>query len=274
MVCPYDENFREHFKNVMSRLASEHPNVIMVDDDFRLYHRSGKGCACPLHLKEFNKKAGTSFDRTELLKAVNENKEYHDIYVETLGDSLVGAAKAMREGIDRVDPSIPGVFCGCGHNFEFGAEITEALAGEGNPTVVRINNGNYLANHGRGFSNVFLRAATQIELIRDKVDVILDETDTCPQNRYSTSAQMLHAHHVGTILEGARGAKHWITRLSSYEPQSGKVAVFGGTPDCELTILNHSHIFAKREKNSSYACFRNGVSFPSTIPRMQRYILR
>ena len=70
---------------------------------------------------------------------------------------IVGAAKAMREGIDRVDPSIPGVFCGCGHNFEFGAEITEALAGEGNPTVVRINNGNYLANHGRGFSNVFLK---------------------------------------------------------------------------------------------------------------------
>ncbi|MBR6604040.1 MAG: hypothetical protein IKK94_08505 [Clostridia bacterium] len=222
IVCPYDENFREHFKKVMSRLASEHPDVIMVDDDFRLYHTSGKGCTCPLHLAQFNKRAGTSFDRTELLKALNERQDYRDIYVETLGDSLIGAAKAMRAGIDEIDPSLPGVFCGCGHNFEFAAEIAKELAGNGNPIVVRINNGNYLANHGRGFSNVFLRAANQMEFIRDKVDVILDETDTCPQNRYSTSAQMLHAHHVGTILEGARGAKHWITRLASYEPQSGK----------------------------------------------------
>ncbi len=222
IVCPYDESFREYIKNVMTALAKEGPDVIMVDDDFRLYHRGGKGCACPLHLKEFNKNAGTSFDRTELLRAVNESKEYNDIYVSTIGDSLIGAAKAMRDGIDAVNPSLPGVFCGCGHNFEFGAEIAKTLAGKGNPTVVRINNGNYLANHGRGFSNVFLRAATQIELIRDKVDVILDETDTCPQNRYSTPAQTLHAHHVGTILEGAMGAKHWITRLSSFEPQSGK----------------------------------------------------
>lgn len=222
IVCPYDEGFREYIKNVMTTLAHENPDVIMVDDDFRLYHRSGKGCACPLHLKAFNEKAGTSFDRQMLLKSVNENKKHHDIYVNTIGESLIGAAKAMREGIDKVDTSLPGIFCGCGHNFEFGAEIAEALAGKGNPTVVRINNGNYLANHGRGLSNVFLRAATQIELIRDKVDVILDETDTCPQNRYSTPAQMLHAHHVGTILEGASGAKHWITRLRNFEPQSGK----------------------------------------------------
>lgn len=222
IACPYDEGFRDYIRNVMTRLASEHPDVIMVDDDFRLYHRSGKGCGCPLHLAEFNKRAGTSFDRTELLKSVNENKEHHDIYVDTIGDSLVGAAKAMREGIDKIDPTLPGVFCGCGHNFEFGAEIAATLAGEGNPSVIRINNGNYLQNDGRKLSNVFLRAATQIELVRDKVDVILDETDTCPQNRYSTSAQMLHAHHVGTILEGARGAKHWITRLRSFEPQSGK----------------------------------------------------
>ena len=32
----------------------------------------------------------------------------------------------------------------------------------------------------------------------------------------------LHTHFTGTILEGARGAKHWITRLNSYEPESGK----------------------------------------------------
>jgi hypothetical protein len=51
--------------------------------------------------------------------------------------------------------------------------------------------------------------------------VILAETDTCPQNRYSTGAQSLHAHFTASILEGVAGAKHWITRLSAFEPKSG-----------------------------------------------------
>jgi hypothetical protein len=54
------------------------------------------------------------------------------------------------------------------------------------------------------------------------VDFVLAETDTCPQNRYSTSASFLHSHFTGSILEGANGAKHWITRLLTYEPESGK----------------------------------------------------
>ena len=32
----------------------------------------------------------------------------------------------------------------------------------------------------------------------------------------------MHGHFVGSILEGATGAKHWITRLGAYEPASGK----------------------------------------------------
>jgi hypothetical protein len=32
----------------------------------------------------------------------------------------------------------------------------------------------------------------------------------------------LHTHCTGLILEGANGAKHWITRLAAHEPESGK----------------------------------------------------
>ena len=66
------------------------------------------------------------------------------------------------------------------------------------------------------------RAAILRENTKDKVDIFLAETDTCPQNRYATSAALLHSHFTASILEGATGAKHWITRLSAYEPASGK----------------------------------------------------
>jgi hypothetical protein len=113
-------------------------------------------------------------------------------------------------------------YCCCGNNAEFAYEIASALAGEGNPVVIRINNGNYTPTGAKGFSRVFHRCATQVAKLQGKADFILAETDTCPQNRYSVSASSLHTHFTGSILEGANGAKHWITRLIAFEPESGR----------------------------------------------------
>ena len=68
VVCPYDEGFREYIYDVFRKLAKTSPGHIMLDDDFRLMERPGKGCGCPLHMKRFNELAGTSFTREELLK--------------------------------------------------------------------------------------------------------------------------------------------------------------------------------------------------------------
>lgn len=230
VVCPSDEGFQKYIENQLATIAKQKPQVIMIDDDFRLMYRDGKGCACPHHMAAFNHAAGTDLTREELYKILQGGPNvdtatcdhYTDIYVNTQRESLLAGARAMRAGIDSVNPSIPGIFCSVGHTTEFGAEIAQILAGEGNPTVVRINNGNYTPEGARWLSRVAYRAAQQSEVLRKDVDVILAETDTCPQNRYSTGAQSLHAHFTASILEGAAGAKHWITRLSTFEPRSGK----------------------------------------------------
>ncbi len=226
-VCPYDENFRNHFREVMRRLAEHRPETIMVDDDFRLMHCiSGHGCACPFHMAEFNRRAGTNMTREELYRHTQgvseEDRRYTKIFIETQGDALIGAAKAMREGIDSVDPSLPGSFCACGPAAEFAGEIAQILAGRGNPVIVRLNNGMYSWPGARCLTSKMLYAAAQREVLKGKVDVLLDESDTCPQNRYSTGAQTVHTHLTASILEGAQGAKHWITRLNAFEPNSGK----------------------------------------------------
>ncbi len=226
IVCPYDEGFRRHFKSAMATITKQRPASIMVDDDFRLMFRGGKGCACPLHMAAFNRLAGTNMTREELYAHTQgespEDVHYTKLFIETQRDSLLGAARAYREGVDSVDPKMPVSFCACGSAAEFADEIAHILAGEGNPIVVRLNNGSYTAAGARWFSNVMLRAAAQAAVLEGKVDVMLAETDTCPQNRYSTAAQMVHAHFTGTILEGAAGAKHWITRLHTHEPDSGR----------------------------------------------------
>ena len=225
-VCPLDEGFKDYIYGVMRTITSYNPECIMVDDDFRTIWYKGEGCACPLHMEIFNRRAGTNLTSRELWEIVNTKgalaKKYTDIFIEVQKESLVETARVMRAGIDSVDPKMPASYCCCGNNAEFAYEIASVLAGEGNPVTVRINNGNYTPEGARFFSRAFHRAATQIEKLKGKVDVILAETDTCPQNRYSTSAMSLHTHFTGTILEGANGAKHWITRLITYEPESGR----------------------------------------------------
>lgn len=226
IVCPLDEGFRDYIEQVFATIAAHHPATIMLDDDFRLMSfREGGGCGCPLHLAEVNRRAGTNYTRVELNEVLHQNTPEGDrmnpIMIQVQKDSLIDCAKRMRRGIDSVDPTIPGSFCCVGNNVECAVEIAQILASDGNQTIVRINNGNYTAAGPRYFSDVFLRAAQSIAKLKGKVDVILAETDTCPQNRYSTSAMSLHTHFTGTLLEGASGAKHWITRLHAFEPESG-----------------------------------------------------
>ncbi len=224
-VCPLDEGFLKFFYGQMQEVAALKPKVIMIDDDFRLLNRGGAyGCGCPNHMALFNSRAGTSYTREQLWEIVRsdteEGKRCAEIFTSTQRDALVEAAKVYRAGIDSVDPSIPGLYCTV--SGEFAAEIAKVLAGKGNPVIVRLNNGRYTAPGARGLTFSMLRAAFQIATLSEPVDAVLAETDTCPQNRYSTGAQQLHSHFTGTLLEGASGAKHWITRLHAWEPASGE----------------------------------------------------
>lgn len=225
--CPLDPAFRRHMKAEMHELALHSPSIVMLDDDVGLLYRDTKGCACPLHMAEFNRRAGTSLSREELYLHTQGNTEldrkYTSIYVETVRDSLIGFVRSMRDGLDEVDPSIQGAVSGIYVTTftEFSGDIAEAFAGRGNPKIARLNGGMYTAQGPRFFSKNMFRAAILRENTKNKIDLFLAETDTCPQNRYSTSAALLHAHFTAMILEGAYGAKHWITRMSAFEPKSG-----------------------------------------------------
>lgn len=223
VCCPYDDAVCAHFKDAMKTLAKTEPDLLMLDDDFRLVFRGGNGCACPMHMARFNELAGTDLTREELFEILKKDNdgEYAKIYLETQRESLIKTAKAMREGIDEVNPSLICAVCGAGNNAECVVEVSEILAGKGNPSIVRVSNGSYVPAGTRAFTRDFYRAAVQVAMLEKRPKYILAESDTCPQNRYACSAQWFHSHYVGTLLEGTNGAKHWITRLHAYEPESG-----------------------------------------------------
>lgn len=226
VCCPEDERFLDHFSGVLEQLAAEHPDAIMLDDDFRLVVRPGRGCACPRHMAEFNRRAGTDLTREQLyahIRSHDGKDRLTRIFLETQRDSLVHAITRFREAIDRVDPSIQGINCTSGDSCDSVVYTSKIFAGKGNPTIVRAANGTYAPLSTRGFSITMRNAAVRGEKLRKHgVDVVLAETDTVPFNRYAKNARYMHAHYTASILERLKGAKHWITRFSAYEPDSGK----------------------------------------------------
>lgn len=224
--CPEDAEFIKHFCSALTVLAKEHPRAIMIDDDFRILLKEGCGCACPLHMREFNRRTGLHMTREELAEYIlthDENDALTDVFRDIQRDSLIKAITSFRKAVDGVDPTIRGINCTSGQICEAVAYTSRIWAGEGNPSMVRIPNGIYAPLSTRGFSDLIRGTAMGVSNLKNRgVDIILAEADTIPFNRYGKSARYLHAQYTAALLGGTKGAKHWISRTSAFEPDSGK----------------------------------------------------
>jgi hypothetical protein len=87
--------------------------------------------------------------------------------------------------------------------------------------VARINNARYLQDTLRPFPAWLHLTASQVAALPREATVLC-EPDTYPQNRYSMAAAMLKAHLLLSAFEGCRGSKLWVTRMSFFEPGSGR----------------------------------------------------
>ncbi len=225
VLCPLDEGFKRYVYDALVTLAKANPKTIMIDDDLRILTKPGKGCLCPLHLKKLNEVLGENLTREEFVEIISKNdekaKRYLNAFQKMEHATVVDIAKIIRQAIDDVNPDITCSDCGGGsYNAGQALDLVSALTGKGHPSIFRLNNGRYCVNTNRVFSYSSQRAAHYIQKLKGKIDLILAEADTCPHNRYGTSASELHTQYTLSIIEGCAGAKHWLTR-GPYEPEAG-----------------------------------------------------
>ena len=219
IFCPLGQDFRTYLRDQAAKIAAERPDFFMIDDDTRLI--TGRdGCFCPLHLAEMSRRAGRAFSRESLIAALDREPEIARIYDKLLEDSIADVVNIVREAFDSVDPAIPGSFCCCVGDVRHASRLARLAAAKGQRPVVRLNNGRYCSESARDLGDWLQKTAMELAAIDGDV-LVLDEPDTCPQNRYSMSAKDLHAHIALSLLEGCRGGKLWITRMANWEPSSG-----------------------------------------------------
>ena len=208
-LCPSDENLRAHFAASISRVAAMHPDVIMLDDDFRLNVRDASydiACFCDYHMEELCKAVGEKLTREELYEKAftgGENR-YRTAWMELMRESLLGFAREMRKAVDAVAPEVRLGCCMCYDTWDMdgtdGIELARAFAGNTKPFLRTIG----APYHDRRVAAAVECTRMQAAWCKDAPDVeVFAEGDVYPRPRYTVPAAQLELFDLALVASGA-----------------------------------------------------------------------
>ncbi|MDD3926654.1 MAG: hypothetical protein PHT33_08350 [bacterium] len=112
-ACPIGPVFRETMGEMLRLWAGTEPDILWIDDDFRL-HNHGLGdrgpdfyCYCPLHLKRFGEYAGRHYTREDLLEETlkpGEPTQLRREWLSFLGKTMTETAAWIEEQVHGISP--------------------------------------------------------------------------------------------------------------------------------------------------------------------------
>ena len=294
--CPTDERFREDLCLWVKRLTSMAPDMIMLDDDYRL----DGGCCCENHIKRISDMLGEPFSEIELYqKAFSGGKNrYRDAWLRAQGDSLRDLAKMLRNAVDSVDPSVRlGLCCGPSVWDDDGTdpiELVRLLAGKTKP-FLRLIGAPYWTTAGfkMPLGEVIEHERMALSWCRNSGVEVISEGDTYPRPRFTCPASHLECFDTALRADGqANGIlKYMFDYVSDPDYETGYVdrmveniplyrelhSAFGGKtavgfrPYSVMHTLEYAHLSEKPSvrffqepqlgfavKNSLPACYEEG----------------
>ena len=218
--CPLDPDFREYIKKSASLIFAHKPDFTLWDDDLRLYIQKEVECFCPRHVQYFNEKYSTNYTAGELQEAIKTAPAGDRLlkqFSEARRETLLGFMDMIRAELDKHNPDAYGIFCTVGSQIPDMVHLAKAAAGK-NPAGVRIGSGLYLEREVRSIVPRMVGAAVQVATHREKLAEMLDESDTCPHNLFSKTANTMNLHITMGLLHGLDGGKLWIANTRYYDP--------------------------------------------------------
>ena len=240
VACPIGKVFREKTAKRLKTWANTHPDIIWIDDDFRLHNHGaptlmqieGKPtyteyyCFCDNHINLFNEKYCTSFDRETLVKEMLKSGDVSDVrikYLDFLRDTMTESAKWVSDTVHGVDKNIKiaqmtsSMEAHATENRDWKDFLT-ALSGEHNP-VTRPHFGPYRETDPKDFASCFITLAKSMTALSSSYG---DEVEYCPEienTRFTTWTKSASATAYQLGLSAFMGAKD--TTLSIYDLDGG-----------------------------------------------------
>lgn len=207
-LCPLDQRFAKTYRDAVAKLAALEPDILMLDDDFRLNSRGYyMGCFCQLHLQEYYRRIGEEIPRERLegLIFTGGPNKYRTAYMQMQRDTLLDFAKMLRLAVDEVAPQVRLGACTVLDNWDYAGtdaiEIAKAFAGSTAPYLRTIG-----AAYWKGpLCAVIEDTRLQQSWCKDAGLEVFAEGDTYPRPRYNISSARLELYDLALLADGTGG---------------------------------------------------------------------
>lgn len=269
VCCPFDEHFVEEYAYLAKVVAEQKPDVIMVDDDFRMSLRGPMfGCFCEQHMVRFQEICGETFDRAFFVEQVFSGKtnKYRAAYLQAQSEAMWQAARGLREAVDGVDRRIPIILCCTVDGFDCdgidAAELAHYWAGEGQPEL-RLAGAPYWARvNTTSLPGVIETARMLSSMLQNSGVQLMSECDAYPRPRYNIPASYLELLDAALRADGSYDGilKYMVEyfsgptyetgylRLHNYDkPALEAVGHFADGDTCGVQVIAKMRPFAKAD---------------------------
>lgn len=209
-LCPKDEEYSADFARGIATLATAGPDMIMLDDDFRLNGRPAYdiGCFCDAHLKEYYERIGEVIPKDKLEKLIftgGQNK-YRDAYMDMMADTYFEFIGKLRRAVDEVDPAIRMSFCAIRETWDYCGtdcvELAKAFAGSTKPFLRTISAPYHSIITNSELPDILENTRMQVKWAADAGVEVFTEGDVYPRPRYNVHSKCLEMFDTVLYVEG------------------------------------------------------------------------
>ncbi len=194
-LCPSDKNFLRDYAKGIKQVASFNPDIIMIDDDFRINGRASYylGCFCDYHYKRYQEILGEKVELKDIERLITtgENNKYRTAYFDMIKETLLNFALTMRNALNKVNPKIrlgvSSALEGWDASGTTAIEIAKAFAGDTKP-FTRLASAPYWSTNIIGVTE---STRLQFSYGKNLGVELFAEGDTYTRVRYQTASKQL-----------------------------------------------------------------------------------
>lgn len=214
-VCPLCENWQEYFINLYREYARLNPNILWIEDDFRLHNHDPLewgGCFCEAHMREFSKRAGKELTREEFLEGVlkpGKPHPYRKIWLDVNRECFNSLAKKIGDAIHSESPdtklglmsSVPFIHSAEGRDWK---GILKGLAAD-NPPVNRIHLPGYSEMAPKDLLLQFNMVSMHTRAFISEDTLVYPELENYPYSLFSKSRKYTRFQLSAALALGLKG---------------------------------------------------------------------
>ena len=203
--CPLDENFKSVYTAAIKQVAKMGPDLIMLDDDFRMnirqYHM---GCCCDRHMKILCDRLGEEipYEKMEELAFTGKKNRYRTAWMKLMGETLLDFAHLLRATIDEIDENIRLGACAVYTTWDFDGTdmiaLAKAFAGKTRPFIRTIG----APYHGPRVQYAVEHTRMQAAWCNGEDIELFAEGDVYPRPRYAVPARHLEIFDLSILASG------------------------------------------------------------------------